>query len=597
MRSLVHGLLFCYNTIMTIEQALENQQISPEAFENIKKWLTDSNFSEFSQEIQTAVDSGDWKKLEDSFYARIAIGTGGIRGPIGSGPNRINSRTIGEAAQGLSQFIHDFGAQAVAGGVVVGYDARKFSKEFAYISAETFAANGIQVYLFDGLRATPEVSFAVRHLKATSGVMITASHNPRTDNGFKFYWSDGGQVVPPNDAKFMELVTSVTEIKRIPFEEAMQNGLIKVVGDEVDTAYFENLKSLSLSKSRSAKICYSPMHGSGSTNVLPLLRDLGFQVSVVSEQAEPDENFPTAHGDLINPEFPEVMALAVEHGRKESADIVIVSDPDADRVGVAAPTIEGKMRLYTGDEVGAMLTNFILSQRQAQGTLPSNGVVLETYVTTTLISDIAKSFNIKVVDDLLVGFKYIAEIIEKLDDPNEFIFAAEQSIGYLAGSFVRDKDAAIAALILAELISELKDKNQTLDQYLLELGNKYGHYRNTLYTLDMAGKEGSKRLFRVMTGLRKNPPQGLAGMKVLTVIDRLPEESRKEDKYVVGKTGDQVTFALSEDERTRVTVRPSGTEPIAKFYIQHYNKSDSGNIDKEIELLQKSIVDYVQKFI
>lgn len=580
---------------MTIEQALENQQISQQSFDNLKKWLSDSNYAEFIPELQQAIDSSDWKNIENSFYARIAIGTGGIRGPIGYGPNRINNRTIGEAAQGLSQFVKDFGEAAIQGGIVIGYDSRKFAKEFAQISAEVFVANGIPVYFFDKLRATPEISFAVRHLKATAGVMITASHNPRTDNGFKFYWTDGGQVVPPNDAKFMQLVTSVTDIKRIPFEKAIEQKLVKEIGQEVDDAYFTQLKSLSLSSSRSAKIAFSPMHGSGSTNVLPLLQSQGFQIDVVSQQAQPDDAFPTAHGDLINPEYPEVMQMAVDLGKANQSDVVLVSDPDADRIGVAAPDQAGNMRLFSGDEVGALIVNYILEKRKQNNTLPQNGVVLETYVTTTLISDIAKSYGLKPIDDLLVGFKYIAEIIQKLENSEDFIFAAEQSLGYLAGSFVRDKDAAIAALFLAELTSELKDQGQTLDRYLESIFLTHGYYINKLYTLDMSGKAGNEHLFKIMSGLRKQPPTELAGMQVLKIIDRLPEESRTEDKYIVGKTGDQITFVFSDDERTKVTVRPSGTEPIAKIYIQHYGKNREGLVE-QANLLEQAMVSYVQQF-
>lgn len=583
---------------LELQSAFEQNLLSKEAFDNISKWISNPQFEEFLPEIESLINEKKWKDLEDDFYTRIAIGTGGIRGKIGCGPNSINNRTIGEAAQGLSQFIWDFGEEVAAKGIVVGYDARKFAKEYAEISSEVFAANKIPVFLFDSLRATPEISFAVRELGATAGVMITASHNPRTDNGFKFYWADGGQVVPPYDLKFMDLVTAVTEIKRTEFSEAQTKGQIKVIGKEIDDAYFKNLKTLSLVKSRTAKIVFSPLHGSGSTNVLPLLEQEGFDVSVVAEQAEPDSEFPTASGDLINPEFPEVMAMAVANGESNAADLVIVSDPDADRIGVAAKNhgTDSQLRLFSGDEIGAMLTHFILSQRKELGTLPPEGVVIETYVTTTLISDIAKSFGVKVVDDLLVGFKYIAEIVEKLENKNDFIFAAEQSLGYLAGSFTRDKDAAIGALLISELACYLKDNSKTLGEYLNELGGEYGFYKNTLFTLDMQGKAGSKRLFQIMTGLRNHTPVELAGIKVQNVIDRLPEESRKVENYKVGKTGDQITFILSEDNRSRVTIRPSGTEPIIKFYIQHYSKSGE-NLASEAENIQKAIVEYSQKFI
>ena len=288
-----------------IEKA--SSHLSKEAVANLKIWLTESEFSSYQDEIKTLIENSSWKELEDVFYTHIRIGTGGIRGKIGLGPNRINLRTIGEAAQGLSNFIEDFGDEAKKKGVVVSHEARKNSREFAKLCCEVLAANGIKSFLFSGIRSTPEVSFAVRHLKAIAGVQLTASHNPRTDNGFKFFWTDGGQVVPPLEEKFTQLVLDVKENKKTDFAEAENKGLVKIIGKEVDEAYFKRLRELSLVKTRSAKIAFSPIHSSGSTNALPILKSEGFNISVVPEQAEPDENFPGAFRDLINPEFEEVL--------------------------------------------------------------------------------------------------------------------------------------------------------------------------------------------------------------------------------------------------------------------------------------------------
>lgn len=558
--------------IMSLQEL--STQLSVEANNALGIWLTTEEFALYRAEIEKLISENNVAELEDRFYKHVEVGTGGIRGQLGAGPNRINLRIIGEAAQGLSQFIEDFGEEMKKKGVVVGHEARKMSREFAELCCSVFAANGIKTYLFDGLRATPEISFAVRHLGAVAGVQLTASHNPRTDNGFKFYWSDGGQVVPPADQKFMELVKNVGEIKKMDFNVAQDQGFIKIVGAEVDAAYFAAIKNLSLVKNRSAKIAYSPMHGAGSTNVLPVLTDEGFAVTVVPEQAAPDENFPTATGDLINPEYRAVMDRSIELATKIGADIAICSDPDADRIGVAAKVARGsnEMQFLTGNEVGIAMTAFILEQLKLQNKLTPNSLVLETYVTTSLISDIAKSYGIKVRDDLLVGFKFIGEIIEKLNDKNDFVFAAEESLGYLRGSFVRDKDAAISSLTLAELTSFLKDQGKTVIEYLDEIYCQHSYFKNILNMVEMRGRAGFENRDKIMRSLRANPPSAVAGIPVIKIIDRLPEEKRRPDKYKCGATGDQITFIFSEDCKTRLTARPSGTEPKIKYYIQHQQK-------------------------
>ncbi len=582
-----------------LDTAASSGRLSPAALANLDRWLTDPGLSAFVPEIETLAADERWDEIEDAFASRLRVGTGGIRGPLGPGPNRINARTIGEAAQALSAFIDDYGADAREAGVVVGHEARRQSREFAELSCEVFAANGIRSHLFDGLRSTPEVSFAVRHLGATAGVQITASHNPRTDNGFKFYWSDGGQVVPPHDARFMQLVTDVDEVRRMGLARARSNGLVSTIGAGVDEAYLGAVRGLAAEESRSAKVVFSPMHGAGSTNVLPVLRAEGFEVTVVPEQAEPDEGFPTAAGDLINPEFAEVMALPVRLAEQVGADIAICADPDADRIGVAARTdLEAAgVRALTGNQVGAALTHHILSRRRDAGELRGDEVVIETLVTTGLIADVARSFGLEPVDDLLVGFKFIAQVIGGLDDPSRFVFAAEESLGYLAGDFVRDKDAAIGALLVCEMASHLKDRGATVPMYLDEIYREYGYYRNALLLVELPGSSGRDVMTEVMLGLRAGPPPSLVGMAVTGMDDRLDETARAPDAYRMGGAADIVTLYLSEDRRTRVTVRPSGTEPKLKIYVQHYAPASASLedtqaiVDTEAAALGDAILD------
>ncbi len=575
-------------------------KLSLEAYTNITKWLSDDEYLSFRGEINSLIEQKKYSYLEDCFYKHIEIGTGGIRGSLGPGPNKINLRTIGEAAQALCQFMTEVSPESMSMGVVIGHEVRKNSIPFASLCASILAANGIKSYLFESFRATPEISFAVRHLGAVAGIQLTASHNPRTDNGFKFYWTDGGQVVPPLDQKFMELVQNVAEVKRMDFEEAKSGGYVTIIGEDIDKIYWEKVRNLSVSKSRSAKIVFSPIHGAGSKNVLPVLSQEGFDVFVVPEQAEPDEDFPTAVGDLINPEYVEVMELPMKYGVEKGADLVINSDPDADRIGVASKIKIGsnEVRFLTGNQLGVLLTEFLLKKKKDLGELNSSNLILETYVTTSLISKIAQGYGIKVVDDLLVGFKFIAEIIEKLENKNDFLFAAEESLGYLAGSFVRDKDASIAALLAAEMVSELKDQGKTMVNYLDEIYAKYGYFKNILRMVELPGKEGAGNIRKIMLGLRSRDWTEIGGKKVLTVIDRLPEEKRDESIYKTGSAKDMRTFIFSNDGLCRLTARPSGTEPKVKYYIQFWGDfKDKGLIDKNAEDIEAGILEIQEKIL
>ena len=547
-----------------------NGKVSEATRAAVGRWLSDPAYEVFHPEIADLIESEKWTELEDAFYTQLTVGTGGIRGRVGPGTNRINLRTIGEAAQALSRFISEYGDEYKRAGVVVGHEARRLSKEFASLCCEIFAANGIKAYLLDGLRATPEISFAVRHLKTAAGVQITASHNPRTDNGFKFYWSDGGQVVPPHDARFMQLVKEVSDIRRMPFDKAVAEGLVAIVGADVDREYQTAIRTLSVDKSRSAKIVFSPIHGAGSTNVLPVLQAEGFDVTIVPEQAEPDEEFPTAVGDLINPEFREVMELPIRLAEQVGADLAICSDPDADRIGVAAKrSLDGTaIEFLTGNQVGVALTQYILERRQSRGALAPNHLVIETCVTTTLIADIAESFALKPLTDLFVGYKFIAQEIAKLEDPTDFVFSAEESLGYLAGTFVRDKDAAIAALLVAEMASWLKDQGMTVPQYLDSIYQRLGYYKNLQYLVELPGRSGRDIMEQVMLHLRAKTPKALGGLPVVAVNDWLDPAASAPGAYKMGGSADMLAYVLSDDGKVRVTARPSGTEPKLKYYIQ-----------------------------
>ena len=379
----------------------------------------------------------------------------------------------------------------------------------------------------------------------------------------------------------MQLVSDVDEIRRMPLEQAQAEGLVAIIGGEVDDAYLRAVRGLSTAGSRSVKVVFSPMHGAGSTNVLPVLRGEGFDVTVVPEQEEPDERFPTAAGDLINPEYAEVMELPVRLAETVGADVAICSDPDADRIGVAARVgwQSGRVSILTGNQVGAALTHYLLSRRREAGDLDGGDMVLETMVTTGLIADIARGFGLAPRDDLLVGFKFIAQVIGGLDDPSRFVFAAEESLGYLAGDFVRDKDAAIGSLLLCEMASWLKDRGATLPMYLDDIYQQYGYYKNALLLVELPGSTGRGVMREVMLHLRSVPPSSFAGMAVTGIDDRLDEAKRAPGRYRMGGSDDVVTLFLSDDRRTRVTIRPSGTEPKLKIYVQHYAPA-AGSLDE-----------------
>ena len=559
-----------------LSQAQAAKHLSAAAVANIRKWLTGKEFEEYWEAISLLVEGERFKELEDNFYTIIPFGTGGRRGTCGVGPNRINARTIGESAQGLAAYIEKFGAEAKARGVVIAYDTRLTSREFADVTARVLTGNGINTYMFSNFRSTPELSFAVRELKTMAGVVISASHNPPSDNGFKVYWEDGGQIVAPHDAAIIQEVNAVTTLKRMDLGEAERQGLLKKIDQDIDAPYVQAVVNLSLSRNRNVKIVYSPLHGAGQTSILPVLRAAGFeQLHLVEEQMSADGNFPNVAANFPNPELPAASERAMAFARDIDADFGMTSDPDADRLGVFCKHVnaDGKTNwvLLNGNQVGALLTDFILSKLQEQGRLPQQGVVVKTLVTTDMVSRIAKSFGMATISNLLVGFKYIAEVIRNLPANQAFIFGAEESLGYLRGTFVRDKDAAIAAITIAEMVAELKAEGESLIDHLYKLYRKHGYFAELLKNMYVPGAEGTARVKKMMKILREQPPLKLGEKRVIEVVDRLvgvaiAPETGKVIRQVEGTKGNVLIFVLSDDQHTRVTIRPSGTEPKIKYY-------------------------------
>lgn len=559
-----------------IDVAVKVGKLSASAAENMNIWLTKAKFEIYRAELTQLIESDKWTELNDAFFTIVPFGTGGRRGTVGIGSNRINKVTIGESAQGLAQYVLTHGGDdATTKGVVIAHDPRLTSREFAEYVATIFVANGIKTYLFDSFRATPELSFAVRHLNAIAGVVISASHNPPSDNGFKAYWTDGAQIVPPHDAGIMAEVARVETIKTTDFESAVKSGQIIPVGPDLDTAYINAVVNESLVSTRSASIVYSPLHGAGSSSAKKVLAAAGFtDFFEVPEQAAPDGHFPNIANNIPNPEVVSASELVTKYARERGADIGITTDPDADRLGVVARDAAGEYQFLTGNHIAALIGFFVLDQLKSQNKLSPQHFIAKTIVTTDFLDAMAEDFGVKNYNQLLVGFKYIAELIKEKEGSETFVFGGEESHGILKGSYTRDKDAAVAALLIAELTSLLKDQGKTLVWQLNELYRRYGLFWETLLSVMYKGADGFAQMQGIMQGLRAKPPQQIADYPVVSVTDRLnPEE---------GVVGDVLVFNLSEDKHTRVTLRPSGTEPKLKLYTQIFQPLSSDISDTDL---------------
>jgi phosphoglucomutase len=551
----------------------------------IEAWLDDPAITEGDKrEIRDLRAQGQEKELTDRFYQSLDFGTGGLRGILGAGLNRMNVYTVGAAAQGLATYITKQGQAARKAGLAIACDSRRMSDAFSRRTACVMAGNGITAYLFDALRPTPELSFAIRHLGCTAGVVITASHNPPEYNGLKAYWADGGQVVPPQDRQIIDEVRRVGgfgNIRSMDFEQAKAKGLIKIVGREVDDAFLGLVQASCLNpevcraQGKNLKIVYTPLHGTGHRLVPEALKGRGFQnVLVVPQQAKPDGEFPTVKSP--NPEEASALTMALDLAKREGADLVIGTDPDADRMGIAVRRPDGAFELVNGNRIAALMLHYICEQLTRSGKFPKNAVMVTTIVSGDLMKEIARSYGAEVVE-VLTGFKWIAEKLHKYDlagtpdrPSKEFIFGAEESYGYLPCRFVRDKDAVTSAAFIAEAAAGAADEGKGLYHVLEDLFKRFGYFQEGAKSFSMPGKEGADRIKALMRRLRNEPPKAIAGAAVLTVGDVSTGEIRDASNgKAIGRydlpPSDVLLFTLKDG--TKVVARPSGTEPKIKFYV------------------------------
>ena len=567
--------------------------------ENVKKnyeyWCTSPIFDDATKSELKSLE-GNEDEIFDRFYRELEFGTGGLRGVIGAGTNRMNFYTVGKATQGLANFINKQGAAAK--GVAIAFDSRRMSPEFADTAACVLAANGIKAYIFDSLRPTPELSFALRTLGCTAGIVVTASHNPPEYNGYKVYWEDGAQITAPKDAQIIGEVNAIkdyAEIKKMTTEEAKAAGLYEVIGKEIDDKYMEALKKLVLhpeaikQMASSLKIVYTPLHGTGNVPVRRVLKELGFeQVTVVPEQELPDCNFPTVSNPYT--EDKKAFALALDLAKKVDADLVLATDPDADRLGVyAKDTKTGEYKVFTGNMSGMLICEYEMSQKKALGILPDNGALVTTIVSSNMAQAVAKEYGMKFIE-CLTGFKYIGEQIKFFEQTgsNEYVFGFEESYGCLVGTHARDKDAVVAVMALCEAAAYYKTQGITLWDQMLNIYNKYGYYKEDLFTMTFKGADGAKKMQDMMDAYRKNTPKQVGAYKVLRLRDY------KNDVITDLATGETTPTGLPKsnvlyfelENDAWFCVRPSGTEPKIKFYAGIKGTSLEDSAKKLDELME-----------
>lgn len=569
--------------------------------EKYNEWISSSTISEEVKEELRAIK--DEKEIEDRFYKELEFGTGGLRGIIGAGTNRMNVYTVGKATQGFADFINDTykGEKAIA----IAYDSRNMSKEFAKAAALTLCANDIKVYLYESLRPTPMLSFAVRHLKCKAGIVITASHNPKEYNGYKAYGEDGCQLTdePAKEViGYVNRVEDYSKIKTMSEEEALEKGLLVYIGENVDKAYIESLKSLTIREelvkdhAKDLKIVYTPIHGSGNVPVRRVLSELGYEnVLVVKEQELPNGNFPTA--PYPNPENPDVFKIAMEMANKVNADVIFGTDPDCDRIGVVVKDNEGEFRVLTGNQTGMLLVNYVLGSLKELNKLPKNGVVIKTIVTTESVRKMAEAYGVKLID-VLTGFKYIGEKIREFEETgsNEYLIGFEESYGYLFGTFSRDKDAVVASMLIAEMTLYYKKQGKTLYDALVEIYEQYGYFKESLVSVELKGKEGQEKIGRCLDLLRADEITEVNGVKVVKSFDY----KSSTEKDLIANTTSKINLPKSNvlkyilDDDSWFVVRPSGTEPKMKVYLAVKGNSLE-DADKQTERFKSSVMAIVNE--
>lgn len=569
-------------------------------------WMQSEYFDDATKKELEQIGNNP-EEIEERFYKDLEFGTGGLRGIIGAGTNRINIYTIRKSSQGLSNYLVKNIKDARERGVAIAYDCRRMSPEFALEAARVFAANGIVAYLFDELRPTPELSFAVRYLKAAAGIVITASHNPKEYNGYKVYGEDGGQLPLEASEAVLEEIEGISDItKIIPMAEslAVEKGLIKKIGSEIDDAYINSLKTLVVNKEAVAqaaatmKIVFTPLHGSGNKPVRRILREIGFKnVLVVPEQEMPDSEFSTVKSP--NPEEKDAFKLAIKLAKREGVDLIIGTDPDSDRVGVVVKSSSGEYVVLTGNQTGCLLMEYILSQKKAAGTLPANGFVVKTIVTSELARKIAEYYNIELID-VLTGFKFIGEKIKELHEggKKKYLFGFEESYGYLAGTFARDKDAVVTSMLIGEMAAYYKNRGMSLYEGLQEIFQKYGYYIEGITSFTLQGKEGVEKISGAMEKLRMQKSEVFGAFKVAAIRDYGNRET------IRFPAGDKERLDLPESnvlyyelsDGSWFCVRPSGTEPKIKIYYGVSDTSSEGARQK-LASLEGSVVGEIRNLL
>ncbi len=566
-----------------------------------QRWLESDEFDEETKEELLSIKENE-KEIEDRFYKELEFGTAGLRGVIGAGTNRMNKYTVGKATQGLANYILEQGTENK--GVAISYDSRKMSKEFSLQTALIFCANGIKTYLFKNLRPVPELSFSVRNLGCTAGVMITASHNPPKYNGYKVYWDDGAQINSPRDKDIIKKVREVksfNEIKTISEEEAKEKGLLNIIGEEMDDKYLGVLKSLVLNpeivkqEGKKLKVVYTPLHGTGNTVAEKLLKELGLEnVYVVPEQKNPDGNFPTV--DYPNPEDPKAFKLALELAKKVDADVVLATDPDADRLGVFAKDSKtGEYMNYTGNMSALLIAEYRISQMKEKGILPNNGFFVTTVVSSDLAKAIAKEYNLKCYE-VLTGFKNIGAVMRKADENKDgkYVFGYEESYGCLIGDYARDKDGISAVMSLCEAACYYKSKGKTLWDAMQDIYKKYGYFKETQVSIIREGAEGAEEIKQMMTSTRNKDIKNIGKYKVITFKDIEKDLVKNMETGEITKTGlptSNVLYYELEDNNW-CCIRPSGTEPKIKLYMGVKGESNQ-DAEEKLEYLKNAMLEVI----
>ena len=579
---------------------MENQELIKQVTEKAKKWLSPAYDAETQAEVKKMLENEDKTELIESFYKDLEFGTGGLRGIMGSGSNRMNIYTVGGATQGLSNYLNKNFKELKQISVVVGHDCRNNSRKFAEISANIFSANGIKVYLFEALRPTPEISFAIRHLGCQSGIVITASHNPKEYNGYKAYWDDGAQVLAPHDTGIIEEVERISSAAEIKFEG--NPDLIEIIGENIDSAFLDMVKTVSIApdvikRHHDMKIVYTPIHGTGITLIPRALKSWGFtNVIDVPEQNVISGDFPTVKSP--NPEEPAALSMAIDKAKEMDADLVMASDPDADRVGISCKNDKGEWVLINGNQTCMMYLYYILTQYRALGKITGNEFCVKTIVTTELIKKIADKNNIEMLD-CYTGFKWIAREIRLNEGKKKYIGGGEESYGFLAEDFVRDKDAVSACCLIAEIAAWAKDNGKTLYQLLQDIYVEYGFSKEKGISVVKKGKSGAEEIKQMMTNFRNNPPKEMAGSKIVLWKDFQTLKQTDAAGHVTDLVMPDTSNVLQyfTEDGSKVSVRPSGTEPKIKFYVEVQGEMGCRNCyagadaaaDEKIQAVLKSL--------